>query len=526
MGKDKILEKIDRWSVGYARWVVRWKWAVLAAVLLTGLGLASGAARLTYNDDYRYFFDTDNPQLVAFETVQATFMKNDNAVFVVEPEGGEVFTPKTLAAVHVLTEDAWQLPFASRVDSLTNFQNSYAEGETLVVEDLIESPLSLTQEELERKKAVALNEPLVVHRLLSSSAHVAGVIVTLNMPEDDPRGNLKVAVAARELAAKIEAAHPSVDVHIAGNMPMDAAFYELTMRDMKTIVPLMYLGIVILVFVLLRSAAATFSTVMVIGLSSATGLGIAGWLGIPLSGASAAAPTMILTLAVADSIHILVTLFAEMRKGASKEESIVESLRLNMNPVFLTSLTTAIGFLSINASPVKPLRDLGNITAMGVGAAFIYSILLLPALMAVLPVRARKADSRGSLWSARLGDFVIRQRRRLLWGTASLVLAATAFLPNNELTDVWLEYFGESTLIRQDADFINKHLTGGELIEFSLGSGETGSRGLLWSAQLGDFVIRYRRRLLWGTAILVLAATAFLPKNELTDVWVEYFGES
>ncbi|MFQ5587158.1 MAG: MMPL family transporter, partial [Thermodesulfobacteriota bacterium] len=121
-------------------------------------------------------------------------------------------------------------------------------------------------------------------------------------------------------------------------------------------------------------------------------MGLAGWYGIPLTGPSVSAPTIILTLAVADSIHFLVTMFYNMRHGMEKREAIIESLRINLQPIFLTSITTAIGFLSMSFSDAPPFRDLGNIVAVGVIFAF-FSILFLPALMSLLPVRVRKLET-------------------------------------------------------------------------------------------------------------------------------------
>ncbi len=495
MNEDKVLDRIDRWAAAYARWVIRWKWAVLTGALITALVISAGAGRLTFNDDYRYFFKADNPQLLAYDAVQDMFTKNDGAIFSVAPEDGDVFTGRNLAAIEELTREAWKLPFSSRVDSVTNFQHSYAEGDSLVVEDLVESPLELTKEELAAKKATALSEKQIVNRLLSPSGHVAGVSVILNLPADVSKKKVEFTEASRELAARIEARYPGVKVRISGNIPMDAAFYELSMRDMRTIIPLMYAGIILTMLLLLRSLSATGASVVVIGFSAATGLGLAGWLGIPMSAPSTAAPTLILTLAVADSIHILVTMLSGMGKGLAKDDALAESLRLNLQPVFLTSLTTVIGFLSMNASKVQPLRDLGNITAMGVAAAFFYSVVLLPALMAILPVRPRSSKETGSAWPSMLGEFVIRNRRRLLWGTTVVVLGFAAFVPANELNDRWVEYFSESTRIRQDSDFMTSNLSGSEQVEFSLGSGETGGiANPEYLRKIDEFAAWYRAR--------------------------------
>jgi predicted RND superfamily exporter protein len=188
---------------------------------------------------------------------------------------------------------------------------------------------------------------------------------------------------------------------------------------------------------------------------------------------SAAAPTIILTLAVADSVHILVTLFDQMRRGASRNDALVESLRINAQPVFLTSLTTVIGFLSLNFSDAPPLRDVGNITSIGVTAAWLYSVLLLPALVSILPIRTQRLESSGSAAMERLADFVIAKRRPLLWGMSVVVVALGASISLFEINDRPIEYFDDSIQFRRDADYAMQHLTGIYGFSYSLGAGES-----------------------------------------------------
>ncbi|OAD19324.1 integral membrane protein [Candidatus Thiomargarita nelsonii] len=183
---------------------------------------------------------------------------------------------------------------------------------------------------------------------------------------------------------------------------------------------------------------------------------------------------MILTLAVADSVHFLVTLRHEMRdNGREKYEAIVESLRVNFQPIFLTSLTTAIGFLSMNFGDVPPFRDLGNIVAMGVMIAFILSVTLLPALMAILPVRPRPQTAKTIQAMDHLGEFVVRRRQALLWGMGSVIVLVVAFVPRNELNDDFVKYFDESFAFRRATDFVTENLTGLYDIHYSLSAGES-----------------------------------------------------
>ena len=146
-------------------------------------------------------------------------------------------------------------------------------------------------------------------------------------------------------------------------------------------------------------------------------------------------------------------------------------MRVNLQPVFLACLTTALGFLSMNFSEVPPLRQMGTFVAFGVGAAFLFSVTLLPALLSLLPVRVRAAGDRRDAAMTALGEFVIRRRRALLWGFGAVALALVASIPRNELNDVFLHYFDESIEFRRDADFTVENLTGLYTMEYSLDSG-------------------------------------------------------
>ncbi len=174
------------------------------------------------------------------------------------------------------------------------------------------------------------------------------------------------------------------------------------------------------------------------------------------------------------SLHLLMTMFHAMRQGHAKHEALVISLRLNMQPVFLTSLTTAIGFLSMNFSDSPPFQHLGNITASGVMMAFVLSVLFLPALMAILPVRVKPRTTRLSTWLTRYADAVVARHRMILWISIPLMLVVMLFIPRNELNDQYIEYFDKSTAFRQDTDFVLKHLTGIYQLEYGLNADESG----------------------------------------------------
>jgi hypothetical protein len=459
----------------YIDFLFKWRWLVLVGTLGIGTLAASGGRFIEFKNDYQYFFREDNPQLRAFEDLQDIYTKNDAILIVVAPESRKVFGPDTLAAVGEITDRGWQLPFATRVDSITNFQYSHAEEDDLIVDDLVDLEREYTPEELAELEAIALGEPLLKRRLISDEAHVTAIFVRHTLPREKSDEATQAALAARELAADIESKYPGHTVYLTGGVMLSNSFFEASVQDLSTLVPLMYLVLLVTAILFLRSFWGMMITFVIILLSASSAMGIAGWLGIPITPPSSGAPTVIMTLAVADSIHLLVTLFQSMKKGLSKKEAMTESLRINLGPVFLTSLTTCIGLLGLNLSDVRPFNDLGNIATIGVTAAFLYTLVVLPALVAIFPMRAsKKVAAERSTPVVKLGELVIAQRKGLLWFGVVAIAFLSVMVTRNELNDEFVKYFDESFAFRTDTDFTSENLSGIYTMEFSLGSGEEG----------------------------------------------------
>jgi len=350
--------------------------------------------------------------------------------------------------------------------------------------------------ELENIREVAVNEPLLVNRIVSPSGHVTAVNVIIQLPGIDPAAEGPEVVSfSRNLASRLTDRFPDLEVYLTGIVFLNNAFSEMAMKDMQTLVPIMFAIIVLVMAILIRSVWGTLATLLVIVLSIITAIGMAGWLGIMLTPPSASSPTMVMTLAVANCVHLLVTFLQGMRQANSKSAAMIESLRVNLQPIFLTSITTAIGFMSMNFSDAPPFRDLGNIVAIGVVSSFVYCITLLPALMLLFPVRVKAARSRSVAGMDALADFVVRRRRPVLWGMSLLVIGLVAFVPNNELNDEFVKYFDERVDFRVATDFTTDNLTGLYNISYSLEAGEAGGISEpVFLNKLEEFAVWYRQQ--------------------------------
>ncbi len=458
----------------YAQAIIRFRWLVILLSFVIAIMIASGGKHLSFDTDYRVFFSDENPELMAFEALQNTYSKEDNILIALTPDNGDIFTKDNLAAIEWLTKQAWQIPYSSRVDSITNYQHTYAEEDDLIVEDLVYRAENLTPERIAEIRQIVMNEPRLVNSVINKDGSITGINIINQFSQQNQTETPEAVEFTRNLLREFKAKYPQFEVHTSGITYLNNAFNEASMKDMQTLIPIMYLFIFILLLLLLKSVSSLIGIVFVIAFSIMTAMGMAGWFGIALTPPSASAPTIIMTLAVADSVHFLISMLALMKKGMEKNEAIVESLRINMGPIFLTSITTAIGFLAMNSSDAPPFHDLGNITAMGVMFAFIFSVTFLPAWVAVLPVKvSANVDPDHKESMEKLADFVIAKQKAFFWGSIAVLLFLGSMIPRIEIDDNFVEYFDESIEFRTSSDYVIDNLTGINFAFYSIESGES-----------------------------------------------------
>lgn len=499
-GTTQVPHQFDRQlSVRYAKWLISNAWLMLLMSVIVLVAASAGFKNYLTDPDYRVYFAEDNPELLALERIEANYTRNDTAIFVVTPTDGNVFTRENLAAIEWLTEQAELLPMSGRIDSLTNFRhsqggvNEYGE-ETIDSPALVENAEQLTDLQLASAKAFALNEPQLKKSLVATDGDVTAINVVFNLPEFDSvsrkatyrkpneKGELvevtedrktiisDIVVEVRTLRDAAQARYPNLTVNLNGILFLNNAFTESSEADQRSLIPWALVLTFVILILFLRSPAGILGTFLVMLASIASGMGLAFWFGIVLNSVTTMTPVIIMSLSIAHCVHIMISLQAGMRSGQSRDVALVEALRVNMTPIFLTSVTTAIGLLTLNFSESPPFRDLGNIIAIGVMAAWFFSVVLFPALLAALPARwssgfwqrsQGKASSsfiqQGMAW---LAELVIARRRLLLLLTSMIAIGLIAAITKNEIDDTYVHYFGEDTEFRDSSDYMDAKLGG------------------------------------------------------------------
>ncbi|MCY4397509.1 MAG: MMPL family transporter [Rhodospirillaceae bacterium] len=451
------------------------RWLTILLSLIVMIALATGAMFIVNVDvDVRNHFSKQDPHIVALEQLEDTYALSDAALVTVAPRNGTVFTREALVAIEDLTERLWHTPYVTRVDSIANYSHSEGREDELIVERLIDNAGSLGDSDIQRIGKIALESEEVAGRLVSRDGQVAGLVVSVALPENRQPARVEIVDFLNETLAAARTKHSNIDYHLTGEIVLNRAMRDAINDDMGVLAPLALVTMLLVAIVLLRSMWGTVAIVVMLVAVFLSALGFIGWAGMKLYGESGAALFVLMAVTVAHTVHIIEAMMAGLRQGMDRKQAATHSLQVNAWPVFLTSLTTAIGFLSLNFAEMPPFRVMGNMVAFGAMCAFVYSVTLLPVFLSFVPLRARPVRDGHLDFFDRLGRFVVSHRTTLLWSFGVVTVVLIAGISRIELKENWLELLDESYEFRQSTDFVSEKFAGVETYEYSLNSGREG----------------------------------------------------
>ena len=440
--------------------------------MLMAFAVYAGIPNLKLDTDGRVFMAADNPDKILLDRFEQEFAKDDNLAIVIVPKDGEVFTPRTLGAIGAMTEELWNLPYVRLVNSITRFQNTYADGDMMVVEDLVPEPSMVTDAEAAAARAVALDRVEIRNSLINDDASATAISVIFRLPGVDLVTEIPDIISEAEpLLERYRADYPDITFKASGSVAVSQAFATASQRDGETLTPAMLIAMLVVVGALLRSVTGSLLILILATLSALVSLGALGWTRVPINSATAVAPLMVITLAVASSVHVLSSVRQTMQQTSDRTIWARRALTDHGLGITVAVFTTAIGFLSLNFSISPPFRQLGNMVAGGMIGVWIFTIFLLPGLICWIPIRQKKDTASVDRMMVALGEFVIRNQKRLLVGIPVVIIAFAAGISQIKLEDDFLRYFDESFETRQATDLYETELGGLNVLEYSVETG-------------------------------------------------------
>jgi uncharacterized protein len=425
------------------------------------------------NPSPRDYLGKDMPLVKHLIALEQEYVEEINILLVLIPKDGTVFSPQTLAAVEQLTNEAWFLPFAKRVDSISNFQYTWAEGDELNVEDLVSNASTLTDNDIQKIRQIALHEPRLVNSLVADDGGATAVNILFDVDPGKTDDIKAVYDALIPIKDSLEEKYPNLELYESGFLSLAEHWRRAAFIDVKTIFSLSLIAIMAGLAYFFGNIRATLAVIAIAALPSIIGLGLLGILGIVLNPASILSTLMILVLGLADGIHITKSVRRLLADGMEYREAIAQAVVSNFTPIALTSVTTAIGFLTFNVSGYSGVALMGNFVAFGVMLAYLLSVTLLPALLCFCNLKPEKKSS-GTSRHIQFANFVIARHKFFLLLTGPAAIICIFCIHLLEIDDRITRYLKEDYVFTRHMNTIQEELTGTTSIIYNFNSGESG----------------------------------------------------
>jgi len=441
----------------------------IAVILFLGFitVLAAGIPRLHVSMDSSSFFGPDNLEYIDALKIGDTYAAPNTVLLMVVPPRGAAFAPETLRVLKQMTDDAWQMPYALRVDTAINHMHTFAQNDEIFVEPLLDEFAEITPEAAARFGALAIASDGLRNRLLSENAQAYGIAINVVLPDDDhDEASNDVEDFVSQLKTRWRAAYPEWDVRASGGLMGNNLLGRVAVEDIVFLVPLALVAVVILFMLTLGSVRAVVATLAVLTCATVATLGFAGWINMALMAGTAISPLAVMVLVSTSCVHVILSTIRLAEQG-TQANPFQQAIENNLAPVTISHLTTAFGFLCLNFAPSPPLANMGTMVAFGLvighGAVFI----LLPGLLSHHPPTQAGRLMVSGIQMRRLAGWVLRHSR--LWLVLYAVAGALALvgITRIDFDDNVIRYFDQRYELRQDSDAIADRLTGLETLQFS-----------------------------------------------------------
>ena len=451
----------------FAEKIIQYRYLSILFCLVLLIASFRGVGGIAFSPDMEQFFPEDYPISENHAHIEDTFYSSDSVIIAIGVDEGTVFNPRILNLIEEITDKAWSTPHSIRVDSLSNFSFVRAEIDDLVVEPFIEESLEWDQKKINERSTLIEKEEQAYGTILSKDKKTTFINISIDAPRDDVEK--EYAESMEHIFAfmdPLKKEYPEADMRYAGIVYIEYLSPLIVKAEMPVLIPTLLFVILLSLFILLRNVVAVISSLVVIIFSVITAVGILGHFNTTVSQPFLMVPILVATLAVADCVHLFNVYFQNKLEKNAKD-SIIKSLQLNLEPLLLTSLTTSIGFLCLNLAPIPALRVVANGIVIGVIAAFVFSIFFLAPLMSFFNVKASSQIENQTKLSKRVGQFSLKNRKKIIWLVPLFSAFLMSFIPLNETKDNPMEFYSERfTSVAEDTKWLAKRLGGTFLVTY------------------------------------------------------------
>jgi hydrophobe/amphiphile efflux-3 (HAE3) family protein len=499
--------RLEEWFEQLAHRIYRHRILTLIIMLvLSGIFIVQ-IHKITIDTSTEGFLHEDDPALLGYNAFRDQFGRDEVIIVALKPQA--VFDRRFLKKLQTLHEELENnVPFIEDITSLINARSTRGESNELIVEDFLENWPS-DQKQLEILKKRALSNPMYKNLLLSEDARFTTIVIrtqshstlgqevdVLEEFEEDSSSvtvesgqatapavgyltdheNSQVVMAVQQIIKKHDAS--DFPVYVAGTPVVTHYLKRAMIGDMRKFMALAIFTVAVILFVMFRRITGVLLPLIIVLLSLLSTVGLMALAGRAIKIPTQILPSFLLAVGVGTSVHILAIFFQRYRQKENKEESIAFALGHSGLAVVMTNVTTASGLMSFATSELAPIADLGIFAGIGVLIAFINTIILLPALLALVPLRSRKnrkASPKGNRMDRLLSfisNFSIAHPRAILVVCAVVVCLSLAAAAGIRFSHAPLSWFPKKNGIRVATEKLDHEMRGTISLEVVIDTSE------------------------------------------------------
>jgi len=508
--KKRIESMFEAWT----RFLIRFRFPVLIVVMILTVLLGAQARHLTIDTSNEGLLQPDDEILTTYNSFRDQFGRDDLLVMAIKSDN--VFTIPYLTKLKELHEQLEaELPHVNDVTSMVNARDTRGQGDTLLVDDLLRHFPENDQDLVDLKKRVMAN-PVYVNQLVSADGTFSTILIESDtyssvgmdssddilagfddeltfdaeeaseapVEKDTPKfltdqENAELVAKAEVIAASFNG--PDFQISMAGSPAVIHTVKQLMMKDMKKFLRLAVLTIGVCLFIMFRRISGVILPLLVVALTLITTLGLMATLGVQFKVPTIILPSFLLAVGVGASVHVLSLVYQRLRLGGNKEDALVYAMGHSGLAIVMTSFTTAAGLISFATAEVAPIADLGLFSSIGVVISLVYTLILLPTLLAIFPLKQKGDQKTGTKqgdsntrfdrfidWSARI---TTSYPKRIVFISALVILIFAAGIPKLHFSHNQLSWLPEQLPVRVATEVIDNNMRGSVALEIVLDTG-------------------------------------------------------
>ncbi len=452
--------------------LVERRYYLFLVALVSGLTVAYGITLSTLETTQQSLLSDGDPYKAEVDQTRADFPPSTSVLFAFQTDT-DVFNFQSLRAMDALMERYTEVEGAIAVGSLMNRRLNEVDAERYGRDYLIPHLDSVSEADLDDIKAIALRDSDLTKSLLSKTGDMALATIKYTANPNEREVRLSIAASVYALRDSLRSEFPDVEIYALGGVLFEMDGFKAAEQDRLVLFPIVISLSILLLWYCLKSLPYAISLFAVAFASIGLAVGSFGWLGIPFNQISTLGPLVVLVIAMAHGIHI-VSIYAQgLHSNLNKLDAMRESLSINIQPVTLASITTAMGFLSLNYSSSPGIYGFGNVVAIGVLWAYLISLLALPTLILLLPTNKVPKPLGVREFIISVTKLVRSHGTQLFWGSTAIIVVTLALLPMNKMD------FNRYSFVDEDSDLAH--------VMKALAEKIGNDQSLVYSVQSGDY---------------------------------------